>query len=268
MLNSQEIAQGGPFPFSRRFSADHNGEDLATPTGTPIIARFSGVLTTNGTNPVDQDFGNYVRVNYDNYNLTGWYAHLDRFNLPVGAKVNKGDVIAFSGHSGYTTPQGVGGSHCHYGESVKNTLNWINPDNTKGGDDMVTNQILEALFTVYLERNPDPGAYTTYVGKPIWEVLVAIADSAERKALVARKNQELTELKVKTQNQTVQIAQLNDTLTGQGKIIDEQEQTIAELTDKVTKLEKAASTPSQGLPKPTLSSVLESIRQLIKGWLS
>lgn len=88
----------------------HNGIDLGTPVGTPVIASEDGVIAATG----DQDkfcyrgaYGKFIVVNHKN-NLTTLYAHLSRVIVKDGQEVRRGDVVGYSGMSGYAT-----GPHLH-----------------------------------------------------------------------------------------------------------------------------------------------------------
>ena len=99
MLQSNEVVQG-TFPFTRRFSAGHNGCDIAVINGTPVKSRFAGVIKVTGTNPPGQDFGNYIRVFHPSLNISSWYAHLQSFKCSVGQQVAAGQVLALSNNTG------------------------------------------------------------------------------------------------------------------------------------------------------------------------
>ncbi|QUX95243.1 peptidase M23 [Marinomonas sp. CT5] len=85
--------------------APHNGVDLATPTGTEVLATGDGVVTRVATHKYA---GKYIVVDY-----TGPYGsrflHLSKILVKKGQKVKRGQVIALSGNTGRTT-----GAHLHY----------------------------------------------------------------------------------------------------------------------------------------------------------
>jgi|UniRef100_A6VZP3 murein DD-endopeptidase len=85
--------------------APHNGVDLATPSGTEVLATGDGVVTRIATHKYA---GKYVVVDY-----TGPYSsrflHLSKILVKQGQKVKRGQVIALSGNTGRTT-----GAHLHY----------------------------------------------------------------------------------------------------------------------------------------------------------
>lgn len=83
----------------------HTGIDLAAPTGTPIFATASGVVTSVTTL---RAYGNVV-IMYHGGGMSSMYAHLSRFNTSVGSAVAVGDVIGFVGSTGWST-----GPHLHF----------------------------------------------------------------------------------------------------------------------------------------------------------
>ncbi len=87
----------------------HPGIDLAAPSGTPIYATGSGIVTKAGWG---NGYGQYVEINHGNGYLTR-YGHASRVNVQVGDRVQAGDLIANVGCTGRCT-----GPHLHY-EVVK-----------------------------------------------------------------------------------------------------------------------------------------------------
>jgi len=83
----------------------HNGIDIATPIGTPIVAADAG--TVSNVEFQIGGYGNWVRVSHR------WghsdYAHLNRATVRVGQAVGKGDVLGESGNTGNST-----GPHLHF----------------------------------------------------------------------------------------------------------------------------------------------------------
>lgn len=90
-------------------SEHHSGLDLAAPTGTPIYATGSGLVTKAGWG---SGYGQYVEINHGNGYITR-YGHASRLHVQVGERVNAGDHIANVGCTGRCT-----GPHLHY-EVVK-----------------------------------------------------------------------------------------------------------------------------------------------------
>lgn len=88
---------------------NHSGIDMSAPTGTPIYATGSGVVTKSGWGT---GYGQYVEINHGNGYITR-YAHASRLIARVGERVGAGEHIANVGCTGRCT-----GPHLHY-EVVK-----------------------------------------------------------------------------------------------------------------------------------------------------
>jgi murein DD-endopeptidase MepM/ murein hydrolase activator NlpD len=92
----------------------HNGVDFGTPIGTPILAADDGKIIAVGNNDkgtsrwTKYQYGKYIVIQHDN-NLASLYAHLSRQVVAVGDTVKKGDIIGYSGNTGYST-----GAHLHF----------------------------------------------------------------------------------------------------------------------------------------------------------
>lgn len=86
-------------------STFHNGIDIAIPVGTKIYAPASGVVESVFTNDAG---GLQMKIKHNNGFITG-YAHLSRAIYPVGTKIRKSQIIAYSGKSGQVT-----GPHLHF----------------------------------------------------------------------------------------------------------------------------------------------------------
>lgn len=89
----------------------HNGVDFAARIGTPIkAARFGVVVGTGNTDVVRgcYSFGKWVMVKHDN-GLATLYAHLSQITVSQGEGVSTGDVLGYSGQTGFAT-----GPHLHF----------------------------------------------------------------------------------------------------------------------------------------------------------
>ena len=84
----------------------HHGIDYAAPTGTPVSAIGSGVVSFRGWSG---GYGNVVRIRHPN-GYESVYGHLSKFGkINKGTKVNKGQVIGYVGTTGVST-----GPHLHF----------------------------------------------------------------------------------------------------------------------------------------------------------
>lgn len=87
----------------------HEGIDIFAPRGTPAIAGVNGVITEVGVNNLG---GNVVFLSDNQRQQRLYYAHLDRFNVSTGQRVNAGDTIGFVGNTGNARTTGP---HLHFG---------------------------------------------------------------------------------------------------------------------------------------------------------
>ncbi|MCL4478331.1 MAG: M23 family metallopeptidase [Deltaproteobacteria bacterium] len=91
-------------PFTGK-RALHEGIDIATQTGNPVIAPANGIVTHAGP---DDGFGNAVIIDHG-YGVTTLYGHLSRVDVKVGQIVKRGQLIGNIGDTGMST-----GPHLHY----------------------------------------------------------------------------------------------------------------------------------------------------------
>ncbi len=82
----------------------HNGVDISAPTGTPIRALASGVVSFAGDRG---GYGKAVFVDHP-HGLQSRYAHQSRIAVEPGQRVAAGEVIGFVGSTGLST-----GPHLH-----------------------------------------------------------------------------------------------------------------------------------------------------------
>lgn len=94
-----------PQIYSKYGLRGHNGIDYAAPMGTAVYAAAEGVVGRIGFE--NDGYGLYVRLNHT------WgktiYAHLNNVLVKINSKVAKGELIAFSDNSGFST-----GAHLHF----------------------------------------------------------------------------------------------------------------------------------------------------------
>lgn len=91
--------------YGQRWGRLHMGIDIAAPRNTPVRAVAAGLVSFAGRS---NGYGkNIVLVHQDG--SSSLYAHLEKYVLPVGAKVSAGDIIGYMGSSGSAT-----GNHLHF----------------------------------------------------------------------------------------------------------------------------------------------------------
>ena len=100
----------------------HNGIDLRASIGTPIKSALTGtVIGTGNTDAVRgcYSYGKWVMVKHAN-GLSTLYAHLSQINVVQEASITTGQVIGYSGSTGYAT-----GPHLHFGVYVSQAVQII-----------------------------------------------------------------------------------------------------------------------------------------------
>ena len=115
----------GDTPFSQANPAlysghGHDGLDIGAPIGTPVHAALTGTVLATGNTDLSYgtsgaqcySFGKWVMLQHAN-GLNTMYAHLSQISVTQGQQVTTGDVIGFSGETGYAT-----GPHLHFGVYV------------------------------------------------------------------------------------------------------------------------------------------------------
>lgn len=106
--NLKRIASGfgwrnDPFTKVKKF---HYGMDFTAPRGTPVYATGDGRVERADNRSTG--YGNHIRIDHG-YGYVSLYAHLYKYNVRVGQKVRRGDVIGFVGSTGRSEAP-----HLHY----------------------------------------------------------------------------------------------------------------------------------------------------------
>lgn len=91
--------------FGSRWGKNHNGIDIALPTGTPVKAADGGTVTFSGR----QGTYGYLVIIDHGAGYSSYYGHNSKNLVSKGDKVHKGQTIALSGNTGRTT-----GPHLHF----------------------------------------------------------------------------------------------------------------------------------------------------------
>ncbi|MCK9438913.1 MAG: M23 family metallopeptidase [Patescibacteria group bacterium] len=106
--------------ITQYYSWKHNGLDIANKTGTPLYAAESGTVERSGWNT---GYGYNVVINHGG-GLKTLYAHASKLHVKAGDEVNRGDIVADMGSTGWST-----GPHIHFevisNGSKQNPLNYI-----------------------------------------------------------------------------------------------------------------------------------------------
>jgi murein DD-endopeptidase MepM/ murein hydrolase activator NlpD len=91
--------------------AYHPGVDFGVPRGTKIFAPLSGTVRATGDTdlvPGCYSWGRWTLIDHAN-GLSTLYAHQSVISVVAGQQVKTGDVIGYSGNTGYST-----GPHLHF----------------------------------------------------------------------------------------------------------------------------------------------------------
>ncbi len=91
-------------------SGTHGGMDFGASIGTPVMAALSGRIKY--VEPFARSgcqYGKFVLIEHPN-GLSTLYGHLSLPSTAIGSEVKTGDVIGYSGSTGYAT-----GPHLHFG---------------------------------------------------------------------------------------------------------------------------------------------------------
>lgn len=92
-------------PFGYRWGRLHAGIDIGVAYGTPIHAAASGTVVLAGWTG---GYGNYTCIDHGG-GLSTCYAHQSSFAVSAGQSVSQGDVIGYTGCTGYCL-----GPHLHF----------------------------------------------------------------------------------------------------------------------------------------------------------
>lgn len=102
------FATANPQIYSGR---GHNGIDIDVPTGTPIRSALSGIVMGTGNSdltPACYSYGKWILIKHAN-GLSTLYAHLSTIGVKEGQSLLTGEVIGYTGMTGYST-----GPHLHF----------------------------------------------------------------------------------------------------------------------------------------------------------
>ncbi|MEL6349186.1 MAG: peptidoglycan DD-metalloendopeptidase family protein [Myxococcota bacterium] len=116
---------------------DHEGMDFKTPIGTPVQTPRAGKVTRVNWNWASN--GNCVEVKFDD-GVVAKFLHLSDLKTSVGARVQKGQVIALTGNTGHSTAP-----HLHY--QLEKGAQILDPVDYHGHDRRhLTNEVMPAFL--------------------------------------------------------------------------------------------------------------------------
>lgn len=114
---------------------NHQGQDIAAPTGTKVKSVADGVVVRSS--PVEQSggYGNFIVIKHDDFYSA--YGHLSKREVNKGDKVKKGELIGLVGSTGQST-----GPHLHFEIRKTETGSQVDPKPYLTGSEL-TSTILD-----------------------------------------------------------------------------------------------------------------------------
>ncbi|MBY0309877.1 peptidoglycan DD-metalloendopeptidase family protein [Patescibacteria group bacterium] len=117
-FGGSEFARRNPGIYGGR--AYHPGVDFGAPRGTPIHAPLTGTVRATGNTdlvPGCYSWGKWTLVDHPN-GLSTLYAHQDVISVTAGQQVTTGEIIGYTGNTGFST-----GPHLHFTVYAKGGVN-------------------------------------------------------------------------------------------------------------------------------------------------
>lgn len=141
-------------------SGTHNGMDFRASQGSLLLASAGGTIVGIGDTDLscpDVSYGKWVLIKHPN-GLATLYAHLSLIKVVQGQQVRSGEVIGYSGNTGYSE-----GPHLHFTVFVGNAVRIAGPTEYKSKICGTYLRMPLAPVNAYL----DPGSYLPLSGSNI-----------------------------------------------------------------------------------------------------
>jgi len=125
----------------------HNGVDFGIPVGTKIVAPLAGrVVETGNTDAVSGclSYGKWILLEHAN-GLSTLYGHLSAISVAQGQQVTTGQLIGYSGNTGYST-----GPHLHFTVYASKGVNVVRLGDVKAITSCGPARVPVAGFEAYL----------------------------------------------------------------------------------------------------------------------
>jgi murein DD-endopeptidase MepM/ murein hydrolase activator NlpD len=127
-VSRYEITQAFGGQYSHQDTQNRYAVDIMMPVGTPVHAARAGTVLdvendffVSGQQPAYADKANSIRILHDDGSMA-IYAHLalERATVQPGSKVQVGDLIGFSGNTGFTS-----GPHLHFAVQINQGMDLV-----------------------------------------------------------------------------------------------------------------------------------------------
>ena len=109
LFGDTQFARANARKYGRPF---HDGIDFGLPVGTKLLSAADGVVVGMGDTdvvPRCESWGQWILIKHP-FGLSTLYAHLSLMKVSLGQKVKSGEIIGYSGNTGFST-----GPHLHFG---------------------------------------------------------------------------------------------------------------------------------------------------------
>lgn len=128
-------------------SGSHGGVDFRASVGTPVKSMQAGIVTDIERSKAKKgcQYGYWVLVRHAN-GLSSLYAHLSLVNAEVGQTVSTGQVIGYSGNTGYSE-----GPHLHLGVYATAGIQIINSEKLNPKTSCIGIKTVAADVKAYLD---------------------------------------------------------------------------------------------------------------------
>lgn len=186
-LDNMQVVQDGGFGTDpatyRQFNLNgHNGVDLMASIGTPVYAPEDANVFYSANGVVDQYTGAPIsgEVIVLKGTMEHWLLHLSKRLVGVANHVKEGQLIGYSGNTGFTT-----GPHLHWGirpilPDIRNGFRgFIDPMEfmkSQGGDDVIDTEdkARDVFLAVLHEPNPTQDAIKSIINQPYSTVVPSL----------------------------------------------------------------------------------------------
>lgn len=147
MRITQEFGQTDFAKTGAYNGSGHNGIDMGASIGTKVMSAEGGEVVGVGNTDAYAgcySYGKWVLVRHSN-GLTTLYAHLDVVSVSEGAMVSRGQIIGYSGNTGFST-----GPHLHFTVYASQGVSIVRFGDIRPSSNCATARIPVAPFNAYI----------------------------------------------------------------------------------------------------------------------